>query len=126
MPWEGRAPLASHPGLDHGEEWELVAPSEIAHPNAFAAPRALSIANIDELIEGYGAAVERVKTAGFDVLEIHAAHGYLVHQFLSPLSNRRTDKYGSSADKRMRFALDVVDRVRGQVRGQVCQSSIVL
>jgi 2,4-dienoyl-CoA reductase-like NADH-dependent reductase (Old Yellow Enzyme family) len=112
VPWEGRAPLASHPGLDHGEEWELVAPSEIALSNAFAAPRALSIADIEELIEGYGAAVDRVKKTDFDVLEIHAAHGYLIHQFLSPLSNRRTDKYGSSADRRMRFALDVVDRVR--------------
>jgi 2,4-dienoyl-CoA reductase-like NADH-dependent reductase (Old Yellow Enzyme family) len=112
VPWEGRAPLASHPGLDHGEEWELVAPSDIAHSNAFAAPRALSIADIEELIDGYGAAVERVKKAGFDVLEIHAAHGYLIHQFLSPASNTRTDKYGGSPENRMRFALDVMDRVR--------------
>ncbi|MEL0112502.1 MAG: NADH:flavin oxidoreductase/NADH oxidase, partial [Rickettsiales bacterium] len=107
-----RAPLASHPGLDHGEEWELVAPSEIAHSNAFAAPRALSIADIEELIEGYGAATERVQKAGFDVLEIHGAHGYLIHQFLSPVANQRTDKYGGSTENRMRFALDVVDRVR--------------
>lgn len=112
VPWEGRAPLASHPGLDHGEEWELVGPSDIAHSNAFAAPRALSIADIEELIDGYGAAVERVKKAGFDVLEIHGAHGYLIHQFLSPVSNQRTDKYGGSPENRMRFALDVVDRVR--------------
>ncbi len=112
VPWEGRAPLASHPGLDHGEEWELVAPSEIAHSNAFAAPRALSIADIEDLIEGYGAATERVKEAGFDVLELHAAHGYLIHQFLSPVSNQRTDKYGGSTENRLRFALDVVDRVR--------------
>jgi len=112
VPWEGRAPLASHPGLDHGEEWELVAPSEIAHSNAFAAPRALSIADIEELIEGYGAATERVQKAGFDVLEIHGAHGYLIHQFLSPVANQRTDKYGGSTENRMRFALDVVDRVR--------------
>ncbi|MBT5110249.1 MAG: NADH:flavin oxidoreductase/NADH oxidase [Rhodospirillaceae bacterium] len=112
VPWEGRAPLASHPGLDHGEEWELVAPSEIAHSNEFAAPRALSIADIEDLIEGYGAAVERVKKAGFDVLEIHAAHGYLIHQFLSPASNQRTDKYGGSLENRMRFGLDIMDRVR--------------
>ena len=112
VPWEGREPLASHPGLDHGEEWELVAPSEIAHSNAFAAPRALSIEDIEDLIEGYGAAVERVKKAGFDVLEIHGAHGYLIHQFLSPIANQRTDKYGGSDENRMRFALEIVDRVR--------------
>ena len=112
VPWEGREPLASHPGLDHGEDWELVAPSAIAHSNAFAVPRALSIADIEEIIDGYGAAVERVKQAGFDVLEIHGAHGYLIHQFLSPMANQRTDKYGGSAENRMRFALDVVDRVR--------------
>ena len=112
VPWEGRGPLASHPGLDHGEEWELVAPSAVAHSNAFAVPRALSIADIEELIDGYGDAVERVKKAGFDVLEIHGAHGYLIHQFLSPAANQRTDRYGGSMENRMRFALDVVDRVR--------------
>lgn len=112
VPWDGREPLASHPGLDHGEEWELVAPSDIAHSNGWYMPRALTIADIEELIEGYGAAVERVKKAGFDVLEIHGAHGYLLHQFLSPVANQRTDKYGGSDENRMRFALEVVDRVR--------------
>lgn len=112
VPWEGREPLASHPGLDRGEEWELVGPSAVAHSNAFAVPRALSVADIEELIDGYGAAVDRVKKAGFDVLEIHGAHGYLIHQFLSPTANQRTDKYGGSAKNRMRFALDVIDRVR--------------
>ncbi|MDA0239238.1 MAG: NADH:flavin oxidoreductase/NADH oxidase [Proteobacteria bacterium] len=112
VPWEGRTPLASHPGLDHGEEWELVAPSEIAHSNGWYMPRALSIDDIETLIEGYGAAVERVKKAGFDVLELHAAHGYLLHQFLSPVANQRTDKYGGSDENRLRFAREVLDRIR--------------
>ncbi len=112
IPWEGRAPLASHPGLDHGEEWELVAPSEIAHSNSFSTPRALSVSDIERLLDGYQAAVERVMKAGFDVLEIHAAHGYLIHQFLSPNANQRTDQYGGTPEKRMRFGLEVIERVR--------------
>jgi 2,4-dienoyl-CoA reductase-like NADH-dependent reductase (Old Yellow Enzyme family) len=112
VPWEGRKPLASHPGLDHGENWELVAPSEIAHSNGWYMPRALSVDDIEALIDGYEAAVERVKKAGFDVLELHCAHGYLLHQFLSPVANQRTDRYGGSDENRMRFALEVVDRVR--------------
>lgn len=112
LPWEGGAQLASHPGLDRGEAWELVGASEIAHSNEHFVPRALSIADIEDLIEKYRTAVERVEKAGFEVLEIHAAHGYLLHQFLSPTSNRRTDKYGGTPENRMRFALEVIERVR--------------
>lgn len=112
VPWEGRTPLASHPGLDHGEDWELVAPSEIAHSDGWYPPRALSIGDIDAMIEEYGVAAERARKAGFEVLELHAAHGYLIHQFLSPVANQRTDKYGGSDGNRLRFAREVVDRVR--------------
>lgn len=112
VPWEGRTPLESHPGLDHGEEWELVAPSDIAHAESWFLPRALSTGDIAELIEGYAAASLRALKAGFELLEIHAAHGYLIHQFLSPVANQRTDKYGGSDENRLRFARQVVDRVR--------------
>ena len=112
VPWEGRKPLASHPGVDHGEEWELIGPSAIAQGNSYFMPRELTLADIQDLIDSYVQAAVRAERAGFDVLEIHGAHGYLLHQFLSPASNHRTDRYGGSLRNRMRFALDVVENVR--------------
>ncbi|MBP0443506.1 NADH:flavin oxidoreductase/NADH oxidase [Roseomonas sp. SSH11] len=112
VPWEGRAPLASHPGLDDGAEWELVAPSAIAASPAAAVPRALSIPEIQDMVACWGAAASRAHRAGFDVLEVHGAHGYLLHQFLSPAANRREDRYGGSPENRMRFAVEVVEEVR--------------
>jgi 2,4-dienoyl-CoA reductase-like NADH-dependent reductase (Old Yellow Enzyme family) len=112
LPWEGRAPLASHPGLDHGEEWELVGPSAIAASPAAAVPHALTGPEIQEMVTAWGAAAGRAHQAGFDVLEVHGAHGYLLHQFLSPHANRRTDAYGGSAENRRRFAIEVVEEVR--------------
>jgi 2,4-dienoyl-CoA reductase-like NADH-dependent reductase (Old Yellow Enzyme family) len=75
-------------------------------------PRALSRAEIPELVARWGDAAARAHKAGFEVLEIHGAHGYLVHQFLSPVANRRNDEYGGSDTNRMRFALDVAESVR--------------
>jgi 2,4-dienoyl-CoA reductase-like NADH-dependent reductase (Old Yellow Enzyme family) len=112
LPWEGRAPLASHPGLDHGEEWELVAPSAVAPSPAAAVPRALTIPEIQDMVAAWGAAAGRAHRAGFDVLEVHGAHGYLLHQFLSSSANRRNDAYGGSLENRMRFAVEVVEEVR--------------
>jgi len=112
VPWEGRAPLASHPGLEEGEEWELVAPSAIAASPAAALPRALSLPEIQDMVASWGAAAARAHRAGFDVLEVHGAHGYLLHQFLSPAANRRSDAYGGSADRRRRFAVEVVEEAR--------------
>lgn len=106
LPWEA-GPPASPP---HGRD--MVAPSAIPHAPNSPVPRAASLADIDKLIEAWGAAAERAHRAGFDVLELHGAHGYLLHQFLSPVANRRRDRYGGSRAKRMRFALDVVERVR--------------
>ncbi len=111
-PWEGRAPLASHPGVDRGEEWELVAPSAIAASQSAAVPRALTLPEIQEMVAAWGAAAARAERAGFDVLEVHGAHGYLLHQFLSPTANQRTDAYGGSLANRMRFAVEVVEEVR--------------
>jgi 2,4-dienoyl-CoA reductase-like NADH-dependent reductase (Old Yellow Enzyme family) len=111
-PWAGRKQMESHPGVDHGEDWELIAPSAIAHGNGYYQPRELSVGDIQELIEGYAKATVRALRAGFDVLEIHGAHGYLLHQFLSPVANQRTDSYGGSVQNRRRFVLEVVDSVR--------------
>ncbi|MCC6535072.1 MAG: NADH:flavin oxidoreductase/NADH oxidase [Burkholderiales bacterium] len=112
VPWEGRTPLASYPGVDHGEPWELIAPSPIAHSEHYQAPREMSQADIDAMVEAWAQGARRADEAGFDVLEIHGAHGYLIHQFLSPAANRRTDRYGGSMENRMRFAVEVVEGVR--------------
>ena len=112
VPWEGRTPLASYPGVDHGEHWELIAPSAIAHSEHYQPPREMTHADIAELVEAWSQGARRAHAAGFDVLEIHGAHGYLIHQFLSPTANRRTDAYGGSLENRMRFAVEVVRGVR--------------
>ncbi|NOG69015.1 NADH:flavin oxidoreductase/NADH oxidase [Roseicella sp. DB1501] len=118
-PWEGGAPLtreAAVAALDPAswEAWELVAPSALAAPESDPLPRALSRAEIPEVIEHWGQAARRAREAGFEVLEIHGAHGYLIHQFLSPFANRRNDEYGGSLENRMRFCLEIVERVRAE------------
>ncbi len=112
LPWEGRQPREDLPGVDHGEPWEIVAPSAIPHGPGYGTPRALSASEIVDVIEMYGRAAERALKAGFDILEIHGAHGYLAHQFLSEGANRRNDGYGGTLHNRMRFAVEVTERVR--------------
>jgi 2,4-dienoyl-CoA reductase-like NADH-dependent reductase (Old Yellow Enzyme family) len=90
--------------------WTTVAPSAIAF-DGFAEPVALDLAGIDRIVDGFAAAARRAVAAGFQVLELHAAHGYLLHQFLSPLSNRREDEYGGSLENRARLVLRVLDAV---------------
>lgn len=112
-PWEGGRPLkGDETEVWDWEGWELVAPSAVAHSELAAMPRALSHNEIGEMVANWGRAAERAEKAGFDILEIHGAHGYLVHQFLSPTSNIRTDEYGGSESNRMRFALEVAECVR--------------
>ena len=106
-PWEGGG-LA--PEVEGG--WQCVAPSAVPFRAEDPAPHALSIAEIHALADGFRDAAERALGAGFDVVEIHGAHGYLIHQFLSPLSNRRSDEYGGTLDNRLRFALEVTAAVR--------------
>ncbi|BDI23310.1 oxidoreductase [Herbiconiux sp. L3-i23] len=94
--------------------WQSVAPSAIAFPG-YAEPVALDLAGIDAVVDGFVAAAVRSVDAGFDALEIHAAHGYLLHEFLSPISNRRDDEYGGSLENRARILLRVVTGIRGAV-----------
>ncbi|CAD6000786.1 NADH:flavin oxidoreductase/NADH oxidase [Agreia sp. COWG] len=94
--------------------WPTVAPSAIAFPG-YATPAQLEPDEIEAIVGDFAAAARRAVDAGFDVLEIHAAHGYLVHQFLSPLSNTRTDSYGGSLQNRARLLLDIVRAVRATV-----------
>lgn len=107
------SPFTGHrgtvPASDGG--WPTVAPSAIAY-EGFTAPRELSAAEIDELVGDFALAAVRAVDAGFQALEIHAAHGYLLHQFLSPLSNTRTDECGGSLENRARLLLRIVDAVR--------------
>ncbi len=93
------------------EGWETVAPSPIAYHESERLPHVLSTEEIKSLIQSFRDAAKRSINAGFDLVEIHAAHGYLVHQFLSPLSNIRTDEYGGSFENRIRFLLEIVDAV---------------
>lgn len=97
------------------ESWVPVAPSAIihseTHPN-YTTPRALSVSEIADTVQAFADAARRADSAGFDVVEIHAAHGYLINQFLSPIANKRTDRYGGSRENRMRFALEVATAVR--------------
>ena len=112
-PWEGGKPLTgSEPEIYDWDGWELVAPSAVPHTETSPTPRALSVPEVRDLVAKWGEAALRAAQAGFDLLEIHGAHGYLVHQFLSPVSNLRNDHYGGSELNRMRFALEVAECVR--------------
>ncbi len=92
--------------------WTPVAPSALAFSDNYAVPEALDAAGIAATVAAFAQAAQRALTAGFDVVEIHGAHGYLLNEFLSPLSNRRTDSYGGSFENRTRLILEVVDAVR--------------
>ncbi|MCB9994230.1 MAG: NADH:flavin oxidoreductase/NADH oxidase [Hyphomicrobiaceae bacterium] len=94
------------------EDWQPVAPSALPHAEGHKVPHELSIGEIETLVQRFVEAAERALAAGFDIVEIHGAHGYLIDQFLSPLANKRTDKYGGSRENRMRFMLEVADGIR--------------
>ena len=106
-PWLGGQKVATSDG-----GWEPVAPSGVAFDTTYAQPRALTVGEIDQIVEDFRTATRRALAAGFQVAEVHAAHGYLAHQFLSPFSNQRTDEYGGSLENRMRFAVRVAKAVR--------------
>lgn len=92
--------------------WTPVAPSAIAFNETYPMPRALDVTGIKDVVAAFRSAAQRALTAGFDFVEIHAAHGYLLHEFLSPLSNQRADNYGVSFENRTRMLIEVADAVR--------------
>ncbi len=98
--------------------WEPVGPSPVAFPG-YATPRELDAAGIEKVVADVAAAARRAVAADFDVVELHAAHGYLLHEFLSPLSNQRTDAYGGSLENRARLLLDAVRAVRAEIGDRV-------
>jgi 2,4-dienoyl-CoA reductase-like NADH-dependent reductase (Old Yellow Enzyme family) len=111
-PWDGTGPVTPENARPGEAPWPTVSASAVPAGPGWPAPHALTVAELAEVREAFVAATLRSLTAGFDVVEVHAAHGYLLHQFLSPLSNRREDAYGGSLEGRMRFPLEVVDAVR--------------
>ncbi len=109
------APWDDHLTASPGEGgWQTVAPSAEAFAG-YPTPRAMSIAEIGAMVASFADAASRAVSAGFDAVELHAAHGYLLHQFLSPLSNRRSDAYGGPFENRIRFLVEVVDAVRSRI-----------
>jgi 2,4-dienoyl-CoA reductase-like NADH-dependent reductase (Old Yellow Enzyme family) len=108
VPWQGGGRLKTP---EEGG-WEVVAPSAIPFREDDPLPRALDLAGIQEIVAAFTAAARRAMRAGFRVIEIHSAHGYLLHSFLSPLSNKRTDAYGGSLESRMRMLLQVAKALR--------------
>lgn len=104
--WEGQKPIAQENG-----GWPIYNASAIAYPGR-AQPLALDQAGIEEAVRAFARAAQLADEIGFDLIEIHGAHGYLIHGFLSPFSNQRTDRYGGSLENRMRFALEVFDAIR--------------
>jgi 2,4-dienoyl-CoA reductase-like NADH-dependent reductase (Old Yellow Enzyme family) len=109
-PWDGRGGVADEDG-----GWQPVGPSAVAFPGLRPDPRALGLDEIADVVRAFADAAVRAVGAGFDVLELHAAHGYLLHEFLSPLSNLRADGYGGGFDQRVRLLLETVDAVRAAV-----------
>ena len=107
-PWDGGGAVPPEQG-----GWPPVGPTAEPFADNYPTPRPATVADIAAIVDAFRGAARRALDAGFDVVEIHAAHGYLIHEFLSPLVNTRTDAYGGSYDNRVRLCLEIVDAVRG-------------
>ncbi|HWV79833.1 MAG TPA: NADH:flavin oxidoreductase/NADH oxidase [Hyphomicrobiaceae bacterium] len=111
-PWHGNGPLTAEDFARGDKTWPIV--SAVAEPMApgYIVPQALSVPDLKQLVRDWAAAAERAVEAGFEMIEIHNAHGYLVHQFLSPLANKRNDAYGGDFEGRTRFPLEIAEAIR--------------
>jgi 2,4-dienoyl-CoA reductase-like NADH-dependent reductase (Old Yellow Enzyme family) len=115
VPWQGGANIP----VGHARGWQTVAPSALPHAEGETVPLALDGAGLQRIKDDFVAAARRADALGLDVIEVHAAHGYLLHQFLSPLANARTDDYGGSLENRMRFPLEVFQAIRAAVSAEM-------
>ena len=106
-PWQGRGRISGDLG-----GWQTIGPSAISHNDEIPEPEVMSTGDINRLVDDFVAAARRADRIGIDAIELHGAHGYLLHQFLSPLSNQRDDEFGGSRENRMRLPLRVFDEVR--------------
>jgi 2,4-dienoyl-CoA reductase-like NADH-dependent reductase (Old Yellow Enzyme family) len=107
--WDGGKPISRDQG-----GWDVIGPSAIRFGDGYPLPRAMNASDLEATLEMFAAAVRRAREAGFRLIEIHAAHGYLIHEFLSPLANARDDEYGGSFENRIRFLLRVIDAARSE------------
>lgn len=114
-PWNGNGPLTEADRQRGDPPWGVVGPSAIATGPGWPVPEALSLDELQAIVHAWRQAARRATQAGFEVIDIHGAHGYLLHSFLSPISNRRVDRYGGSFSNRMRLALEVVEAVRSEL-----------
>jgi len=111
-PWYGNGPL-TQADLDRGDAaWRIIAPTGAPLAEGYSAPRAFERGDFETVKKAFVEGVRRARGAGFEIIELHAAHGYLLHSFLSPVSNTRTDEYGGSLENRMRFPLQIISDVR--------------
>ncbi len=110
-PWSGKGQIK--PNEPHG--WRTVSASDVPFKPEEHAPHALSVTEMQDIIDDFASAAVRAVDAGFELIELHAAHGYLLHQFMSPLSNRRTNEYGGSFENRIRFTLEVFQAIKQAV-----------
>jgi len=108
-PWEGSRPLTADEGA-----WETIAPSALPFDDRCPAPAAMDAATIEEVLRAASKSARLAREAGFKVVEIHGAHGYLAHEFLSPIANRRSDGYGGTLANRARFLMEMLDAVRAE------------
>jgi len=109
-PLDGRAALA-HTG---GDAWQAISASAVPVREGYPVPREMTLKDIQDVVEAFVQSTRRSREAGFEIMEVHGAHGYLIHQFLSPVINRRSDAYGGDIKGRMRFALEVTEAVRAE------------
>lgn len=112
-PWHGETPVSEEDEIARNEApWEAIAPSALPYAEGWPTPAAMTEDDIATVIAAFGSAAKRAAQAGFKVLEVYAAHGFLVHQFLSPIANQRTDQWGGDAAGRRRFAVEVAKSIR--------------
>ncbi len=114
-PWHGETPVDAEDEAERGETpWQAMGPSPLPYAEGWPPPHAMTEKNIQTVITAFGSAAKRSLQAGFRVIEVYAAHGFLIHQFYSPISNQRSDKWGGSLDNRCRFPVEVARAIRAE------------
>ncbi|MGH1417700.1 MAG: NADH:flavin oxidoreductase/NADH oxidase [Hyphomicrobiaceae bacterium] len=112
-PWHGESPIDGDDIAERDEApWDCIAPSALPYADGWPTPTEMSDSDISDVIAAFGAAARRASDAGFKVIEVYAAHGFLIHQFLSPIANRRTDKWGRDPEGRRRLAVEIARAIR--------------